>query len=120
MMMAHGLVLSLHRSGHGHGAPVPSLGAGGAAVALTALGTIKAEQLDGTQQLEPNGTASGLHEQAFCTSCAALSSLEHAVAAALFAEHGGVRLNTSWFAPYAAPSRDSIALPFSRAPPLVS
>jgi hypothetical protein len=119
-MMAHGLVLSLHRAGHGHSAAIASVAASGVATALAAAEPIKADRIDGSLRLEPTGIASVPHEQAFCTACAALSSLEHSTVPAPFATRIAISLTRPFFAPYTANSRASTTLPFSRAPPVNS
>ena len=112
-MLAHGLMLSVHRAGHAHyvAGTSSSLLGGAAASADSVTASLSVSQFD------PKSSGVAQHEQGFCPVCAVLGFVEQSLplsakVAAQLSDRIRVA-STSWVADH----RMNMALPFSHGPP---
>ena len=142
-MLAHGLMLSVHRAGHAHFvAGTNSLLLSGATTSAHGVTTSESESAPATDsasasvsgstsasisrlapaspsQLDPKGTGVAQHEQGFCPVCAVLGFVAQSLPLTAFAvAQLSDRIQVA-SAPRVADDRVSMALPYSHAPPAI-
>ena len=144
-MLAHGLMLSVHRAGHAHFVAGTSslllIGATTSANSVTTSESASAPAIDSASasasvsgstsasisrlapaspsQLDPKGTGVAQHEQGFCPVCAVLGFVAQSLPLTAFAvAQLSDRIQVA-SAPRVADDRVSMALPYSHAPPAI-
>lgn len=144
-MLAHGLLLSVHRAGHAHFVAGTSslllIGATTSANSVTTSESASAPAIDSASAsasvsgstsasisrlapvspslLDPKGTGVAQHEQGFCPVCAVLGFVAQSLPLTAFAvAQLSDRIQVA-SAPRVADDRVSMALPYSHAPPAI-
>ena len=148
-MLAHGLLLSVHRAGHAHFVAGTSslllIGATTSANSVTTSESESAPAIDSASasasasasvsgstsasiswlapvspsQLDPKGTGVAQHEQGFCPVCAVLGFVAQSLPLTAFAVAQLSDRIQVASAPRVADDRVSMALPYSHAPPAI-